>query len=130
MGNKEKLKNVLLGNAVFSIISGLILIFFRNPIGELMRVKLPSILLYVGIGLLFFAGSIIWQATRTTFSGKRIKAIIIQDWLWVIGSIIIIALQSFDLSVLGYQMIFGVAILVGVFAILQQKYLNIYLKQH
>lgn len=125
MKNVRKLKYALLANAMFSTISGLILIFFNDQLARIMAVKIPAILLFIGIGLLFFAGSIIWLAKHTAINQKRVKMIIIQDWLWVIGSLLILIFQIFGLSRVGYAMILGVAIVVGIFAFLQQRYLGL-----
>jgi len=124
MENIKKIKYALLANATFSTVSGLSLIFFKDQLATIMAVQKPGILLYIGIGLLLFAGFIVWLATRPVINKRLVKIIIIQDWLWVIGSLLILVFQIFGLSWVGYEMILGVAIVVGIFASLQQRYLG------
>ena len=120
----QKLKFVLKANAAFSITSGLAMLLFHDFISRWMGVSQPHILMFVGAGLLLFAITIIWTARQKKVSEKNVKIIIWQDWLWVAGSILVIALQLFGLNILGYIVIGVVAIAVADFAILQRRYLR------
>lgn len=124
MDNQKKLKIALLSNAGFSIFNGLVLLFFYKPIAELMFIEQANLLFYLGIGLLLFAGSICWIASRRVLNKRLVTSIIIQDWLWIIGSVLILLFQLFGLSFLGYEIILIVALIVAIFAILQNRYLQ------
>ena len=124
MDNHKKLKIALLSNAGFSIFNGLVLLFFYKPIAELMFIEQANLLFYLGIGLLLFAGSIYWIASRRVLNKRLVTSIIIQDWLWIIGSVLILLFQLFGLSFLGYEIILIVALIVAIFAILQNRYLQ------
>ena len=47
-----------------------------------------------------------------------------QDWLWVVGSVLIIAFQAFGINRIGFIIIGVVALIVADFAIFQQRYLK------
>lgn len=120
----KKLKLVLLANAAFSTISGLTLISFHQALAQWMGIPGPKVLLFIGIGLLFFALSLIRTARQQPISPKEVRLIIWQDWLWVTGSAVIILTQAFGLTTGGYIAIGLVALLVADFAILQSRFLR------
>ncbi|MEM8908135.1 MAG: hypothetical protein AAGD05_09845 [Bacteroidota bacterium] len=124
MNSIQQLKKVLMANAIFSASSGLLLIIARTSIAQLMGITQPLTLLGIGVGLLLFALSVFWESRRTTIQKKNVQWIIIQDWLWVIGSTGILLFQAFSLTGLAYALIFGVALIVASFAILQHQHLR------
>jgi lipid A disaccharide synthetase len=122
--SQQKLRNVLKANAAFSGSSGIALACASTPLGQLMQIENSSILIYIGIGLIAFAISLLLLARKTTIDVPKVKFIIWQDWAWVVGSAIIVAFQLFDLSMVAYVLITLVALLVGLFAVLQGKHLK------
>ena len=121
---KKKLQNVLKANAVFSMLSGSAILFFGNSIAEMMNISNAIILMVIGVGLILF-GSFVWyQASRSNINIKKVKMIIIQDWIWVLGSILIIGLQLFQISFNGYILMGIVALIVADFAFFQNYYLK------
>jgi hypothetical protein len=123
MQNK-KLKIILTANAIFSIGSGLSMLSFGNFLGSKMGIAQPQVFIPLGIGLLLFGLFLIHTARQKFISTKKVKLIIWQDWLWVIGSAIIIATQAFELYFIGYIIIGIVALIVADFAILQSRYIK------
>lgn len=119
-----KLRWVLKANAAFSLVSGVTLILVHSAIAELMDVRSPEVLLYVGIGLVLFSATVFQAGLRKDISVKQVQSIIVQDWAWVAGSAVIIGVQAWGLSHLGYWMIAGVALLVADFAIFQMRFLK------
>ena len=119
----NNLKITLQANAVFSSLSGLAMIFFHKALSSWMGIQNAQIMIFIGIGLLLFAGTIIWISLQKTIDQKHVKTIILQDWLWVIGSILIIVTQAFGLNIVAYVCIGVVALIVADFAILQRRYL-------
>ncbi|MFY0601710.1 MAG: hypothetical protein JXR03_18700 [Cyclobacteriaceae bacterium] len=122
--SEKRLRNTLKLNVVFTTASAFSLVFLKTLIAEVMNVPLPEILLYIGVGLLLFAGLLIYSATRTQINPKLIKLIIVQDGAWVTGSAVLISLQLFEISLIGNIMIGVIAMVVGLFAVLQYKYLK------
>ncbi len=123
MQNK-KLKITLIANALFSALSGLTMSYFHMSLAMWMGIAQPKILIFIGLGLLLFSISLYRTAQSNFTSTKQVKVIIWQDWLWVIGSAIIILTQSFGLNTVGYVAIGIVAIIVADFAILQAWFLK------
>jgi hypothetical protein len=122
--SEHNLRRVLKTNALFSLCSGLILSMARKPISIWMNASYDSILLFVGIGLVLFAGFLLHTATRREMKPKVVQSIIIQDWAWVFGSLLILIIRPFGLSLEGLMAISGVALIVAAFALLQMKNLR------
>ena len=120
----KKLRLVLKANAIFSFTSGLTMLVFNQWLSSLMNIQNNSVFLILGVGLLFFGGSVYWNAIQENISKKKIKLIIWQDWAWVFGSAALILTQAFDISKLGFIIIGVVALIIADFAIFQQKYLH------
>lgn len=122
--NNKKLSLALKINAAFSVFNGLAMLFFHQQIAAFMNFGYPKILLIIGVTLLGFAALVYKTATAKIISEKMVKSIILQDWLWVIGSVLIIVFQAFDINRIGFIIIGVVALVVADFAIFQQRYLK------
>lgn len=122
--DQQKLRWVLKGNAAFSLLSGLALIMTYTSLAGLMGIRHEAVLLYVGIGLVFFSGIVFHAGWRKMLLPKQVWAIVLQDWVWVVASGIIISIEAWGLSATGYWLIGGVAILVADFAVFQMRFLN------
>ena len=115
----KNLKNVLLINAVSSGATGLGLIAFAAPVAVLFGANNPVPVTGVGIFLLAFAILVFTESRRATHNLNMVKLIIALDISWVIGSIVIVLLQLFNLTPLGYLAIGTVALWVAGMAYLQ-----------
>ena len=100
------------------------MLFFHNQIADFMNIGYPMAILAIGVILLGFAALVYKTAKATTISEKTVQFIIVQDWLWVVGSVLIIAFQAFDINRIGFIIIGVVALIVADFAIFQQRYLK------
>ncbi|MEM7103745.1 MAG: hypothetical protein AAF502_11475 [Bacteroidota bacterium] len=120
----SKLRSVLYANAAFSGLSGVAMAIFHEKLALWMQIPLPYVLVIIGIGLILFSGTLIMAARKSPIPGKDVNMIIIQDWLWVAVSILIIITQAFGLNSTGYWVIGIVALIVADFAILQQYFKN------
>lgn len=118
------LRYAIKGNAFFSISSAITLLLSSRPIAKLMNLSAPNSLVYIGIGLFIFAVTLFQNAFRKELKPTQIRFIIIQDWLWVIGSLILLIWNPFDISTTGNFIIAGIAIVVAIFTIVQQKTLK------
>lgn len=115
------LKNVLLLNGVSSGATALLLILFPSAIANIFGITSTLPFIGVGVFLLVFAGLVLYESRQQPLRAGMVKFIIVLDILWVIDSLVIIALQLFGLSFLGYLLIGGVALWVAAMAFLQQK---------
>ncbi len=104
------LKISLGSNAIFSFVSGLLLIVLHQSIAGWFEIENTAVFWIIGIGLIYFSATILWQLR--TPKTKGILFIIIQDLIWVVGSIIILLTNPFDISELGNQLITIVGFIV------------------
>ncbi|MCG8577526.1 MAG: hypothetical protein MI810_21780 [Flavobacteriales bacterium] len=121
---KALLKYTLLSNFCFSLMSGLSLVLFSDEIGTLIEVRLSGALVYIGLGLLPFALFTIWVSQQKKNYQKWVKLIIYMDLSWVIGSCVILLFQPFTINATGNIIIGVVALIIGLFALLQKRGLS------
>ena len=106
------------------MLSGLILLVAYNAIATMMGIENGKVLMGVGIGLIVFGITVLIAAKRKSVSGTQVRSIRVQDWAWVTGSAVVIALQAWELSNIGYWLIGIIAMIVADFAIFQMRYLR------
>lgn len=111
------LKIILLSNALFSLLSGLLLIIGRNIIANWFGLHHSKVLWILGILLVIFSLSLFTQLKY--LKPDVIFYIIVLDMLWVVASVVLIIIKPFHISTLGYQIIAGVAMIVLFFGISQ-----------
>ncbi|MEL6919286.1 MAG: SRPBCC family protein [Bacteroidota bacterium] len=111
------LQIALLGNGIFSISTGLYLLFFRNRVAQWFGREKSLIYLVIGFGLLYFSYSIFRQLKNP--QPEAVLYIIVQDFIWVLVSFILLFFKLLDISALGYKIITGVAFIVLLFGIVQ-----------
>ncbi|MGE0589816.1 MAG: hypothetical protein AB7O48_14660 [Cyclobacteriaceae bacterium] len=118
------LKNVLLINSVSSGLTGLGLVIMPRLYARLFDVgaQLPFIL--TGVFLIGFAAVVFVEWRRPEVDVYWVRFIIVLDVMWVIASVAITGLSLLPVSVLGYLLIGGVALWVGLMAYLQHTYLR------
>lgn len=122
--NAQKVRNTLKANSRFSIFSGLIMTLLSGTVADWLGIEPTWIIIAVGVGLLIFAASVYHTATREPLPEGQVKFIIVQDWLWVAGSTIILVLNPFGFSASGLWITGIVALIVAAFAVGQQRWLN------
>ena len=116
---KSLLQRVLLGNAAFSGLSGLLMVLAANPISQFLGLSNPLILAIVGIALLLYMPFLVWLANQTPVPSWMTWVVIELDVLWVIGSLILIFTSLVPLTTGGKWTIAITADIVAIFAILQ-----------
>ena len=104
------LQKSLFINAVFSGSTGLISIIFKTHIATIFNVNSTTPFLILGIVLVYFSLTIVYAIVKQNALG--VLFIIIQDYLWVLGSIIIVAFKLLDIASVGYVIIVVIAVLV------------------
>ena len=108
---EKTLKTALLSNAIFSTVSGLIFIIFGQFVANLIGISAPIVYQIIGMGLVLFGGFVAWTATRKPINTFIASLISVADFLWVIGTILLIA-SAFRLLNPG-----GIAVLLAIAAI-------------
>lgn len=116
------LQKALQTNALFSSISGIILIILNKQIADLFGTANNTVFWIVGLVLLYFAATIWFEKSKQ----RRLAVlwIIIQDFLWVLASVILIVLNPFEVTPTGNSIIGGVALIVLFMGVNQFRALN------
>jgi len=117
----NQLRKALTSNAVFSGLSGVLLIAANQYFAQLFEINNNSVFWITGVVLIFFSGTIIYEIKRQNPLG--VLSIIIQDILWVVGSIVLLIFQPFEISKTGNGVIAVVALIVLFMGIGQAKVL-------
>jgi len=113
------LRKALLGNTVFSTLSGLLFVFDAVPIATFLGLPSPLILRILGAGLLVFAFIVYKIASANPINLKYAMGVVIGDLLWVIDSVVLIFTNLVALTTGGKWAIAIVADIVLVFAVAQ-----------
>ncbi|MDB4292895.1 hypothetical protein N9954_05755 [Maribacter sp.] len=104
------LQKSLRANAVFSIFSGLTLVLFHSKIARLFGQETTTVFWIVGLILLYFTATIVYEIRRQRY--LAVVWISIQDFLWVLGSIVLLVFEPFEISKIGRGIITVVALVV------------------
>ena len=115
------LKNVLKVNGVSSGATGMFLMVFSGFFASLFEVTQRVPFVSVGLFLLVFAGFVLTAAVQKNIQPKLVKAIIVLDISWVLGSVVAVLWLNGTISMKGIMLILMVAVWVGAMAILQYK---------
>ena len=115
----KRLKNTIKANAIFSSISGTLLILFPGVFADLMQVNNNLVFTIIGVGLILFVFLLIYVSTTKNINRNLVKLIIVQDWIWVLGSAILLLFNPFGISIYGNILIALIAVVVMLFAITQ-----------
>ena len=117
--NGRFLTNVLRANAIFSTVSGLLVIFFADSIAQLIGLANPMILVGLGITLLPFAFFVYKVSAMEVVNSKLVWVIIELDALWVLGSAILLFANVVPFTTMGKWSIGLLAEVIAIFAILE-----------
>ncbi len=115
----KSLQKVLGINASFSAISASSILFFPEGISSAMGLSSAHELKQIAWGLVFFSIWVAFVALRKSTNTAWVKLIIVQDLLWVLGSVLILLIQPWGLNNFGLELLAIVAMVVSVFAGLQ-----------
>ena len=87
MSDKQKLlRRALQGNALFSVISGVVILAMNRTVVEFLGLPSNASLTALGIALLGYAGWLLWNATREKIKIVNAWIAVILDMVWVVGS--------------------------------------------
>lgn len=109
------LKNALLSNAIFSALSGVIILSFGSLLGQ--HIPLPHVVwLVVGTGLLVFALDLVVLVAKPVWAVRYTKLVVWSDIAWVVVTVSCLVLFWGALTETGVLMILGVNLMVGFLA--------------
>ena len=111
------LRNALIGNAIFSTLSGLTILLAHGWVLRFLDLSPTVDLRVLGIGLLGFAATLIINARRQQVKTSDAWVAVSMDVAWVLASFVLIFIAP--LSTGGKWVVAGVADVVLLFAIFQ-----------
>lgn len=116
--DKQKLlRRALQGNALFSVISGALILAINRTLVEFLGLPSSASLTPLGIGLLVYAGWLLWNARREKIRIVDAWIAVILDMVWVVGSYALLFAVKFSGG--GKWAVVLVAELVFLFAVMQ-----------
>ncbi len=115
MSRPRLLQLFLVANALFSMLSGIVLIVMPDRIATLLGLPSFGFFAPIGIGLIGWALVVGWQAMVQRKLSLAVLLISFGDFAWVIGSAILLIGWGDALSSTGSVVISSIAILVGLF---------------
>ncbi len=113
----NQLQKALQINALFSGLSGILLVAGHNRVAGLFDTPNSSVFQVIGTALIYFSFTIYFEIKHQNL--LRVLFIIVQDSLWVVGSVLLLVLQPFDISMTGNGVIAAIALIVLLMAISQ-----------
>ena len=111
------LRKALMGNALFSTLSGLTILFAQGWVLRILGLPSSVNLLLLGAGLIVFAVTLIINARKQQVKKSDAWIAVCMDLAWVLGSYVLIFIVPF--STAGKWVVGVVAELVLFFAVLQ-----------
>jgi len=107
----------LQGNALFSVISGALILAINRTLVEFLGLPSSASLTPLGIGLLVYAGWLLWNARREKIRIVDAWMAVALDIVWVVGSYGLLFVVRFSSS--GKWVVALVAEAVLLFAVMQ-----------
>lgn len=118
-GEIRALQGPLWANAVFSSVSGLLLVLMPGWWAARIGLAPAWLLAALGVGLVVFAGVVLWASALPERRRGVIAAIIAADLGWVLATPVVLAAAGSGLSAFGQVLLAGVAAAVALLALLQ-----------
>jgi hypothetical protein len=95
-GRQGLLKKALLGNAVFSILSGVAIVIANRWLVRFLGLPENVSLVILGIGLIAYAATLLLNARRPVIKITDAWVAVIVDIVWVVGSYVLILVVPFS----------------------------------
>jgi hypothetical protein len=111
------LRKALIGNAVFSTLSGVTILFAQGWVLRILGLSKDVSLAILGFGLLVFAVTLVINARRQQVKTSDAWIVVLMDLAWVLGSYVLIFVVPFSIE--GKWVVGVLAELASVFALLQ-----------
>ena len=116
-GKENLLRKALMGNALFSALSGLGILIAHVEVSRLLGFPSSVPLVIIGVALLGFSAMLVTNARREFMKLSDAWTAVLMDLAWVVGSFVLLFVAPFSNS--GKWIVVIVAELVLCFAILQ-----------
>ena len=113
------LKNALLSNAIFSGVSGLMLLLLPNWFAAQLGLESSKPVSEVGIMLLFFSAFLCFLVIKRQFRVWTVVPVIVADFAWVVMSGVLTMKFYPQFSQLGLTLVIVIALIVLLLADLQ-----------
>jgi hypothetical protein len=117
----KELKKYLTINSAFSALSGMTMLLLSSRLNSLFGIDNEYIFPIIGANLLIFSVFVWYVSSKQLTNKLLVTTITVLDLLWVLGSVLIVALGIVDLSKLGNTIIIIVAIWIAFLAFKQFK---------
>jgi hypothetical protein len=117
VGRACLLRKALIGNALFSTVSGLAILFAQGWVLRILGLPSSVNLLVLGAGLIVFAVTLVINARKQQVKKSDAWIAVCMDVAWVIGSYVLIFILPFSTE--GKWVVAVVAEAVLVFAVVQ-----------
>ncbi len=112
------LSRLLVSNGTFCFTNGIILTLAAKPLADFLD-TLPIVMSILGIGLIFYGAFVTYMATRLIITKGFTLFTILADSAWVLLSILLLVLPTFNFTADAKWAIGITAICVDTFATLQ-----------
>lgn len=106
-------------NALSTAASALGMLAFRGTLYRLFGADSPVLFDVIAIGLLVYAGALVFVARAPLVGRRALMAFTFADGVWVAGSAIVLLLFWNELTPLARILVIAAALVVDVFAMLQ-----------
>ncbi|EAR01396.1 hypothetical protein FB2170_11766 [Maribacter sp. HTCC2170] len=99
------------------MVTGISLAHFSGSLNNFLNLTGNGYLLdAIGLNLIIFSCFVWFFSSKRTTNNILVNLIILLDVAWVLGSLLIVIFQLFNLSVNGYLLIATIAVLIGFLA--------------
>ena len=125
--NQNFLRQSLRANALFSVLSGLVLMIAAGPIASMMMAQsvtifgfeTATVLFASGLGIFIFAIDV-WLISRPQrLNLMQAKLVVAMDALWVVASIAILTVWPEEFTAFGLMSVIVVGAIVGALGVLE-----------
>lgn len=116
-GRGRLLRKALFGNALFSTLAGLTILFAREWVSRILGVSNRIAFVILGVGLIIFAATLVVNIRKPEVRTSDAWVAVWMDVVWVIASYVLIFVLPF--STKGKWVVGGIAEVVLLFAVLQ-----------
>ena len=115
-----KLRKAIQANAVFSAVSGLLIVVAEPLVLGWLGLEDDGIW-PVGAMLIGFSGYLFWMSRSSRVPGALVQGVIFGDWAWVGGTALLVYLKASLFSGFGLFLLLDVAVIVSILAIMQTR---------
>ena len=113
------LRRALQANAAFSGVSGIALTVAAGPLSTFLGLNAPLILIAIGVMLIFYALSLIYDTRQEPINRRSAITAIALDTVWVVASEFVLLTGLVSFTPAGWWAVAFTADIVAVFAIVQ-----------